>query len=106
MEQRFRPDRGRAGALVLVEVAGPEEEQADLVARDGVELMWVHRGDGAPGEALVAAVRSAVLPAGRGHLFVHGEAGAVRELRGGTEDRWQATKRAWNAAIEAEAVAG
>jgi len=40
------------------------------------------------------------------HFAVHGGAGAVRELRywrsGDTEDRWQATKREWNAAIEAE----
>jgi NADPH-dependent ferric siderophore reductase len=72
----------------------------------------------------VAAVRAATLPEGTGHLFVHGEAGAVRELRrhlrethglpreltsvsgywrrGDTEDRWQATKREWNAAIAEE----
>jgi NADPH-dependent ferric siderophore reductase len=113
-----------ARALALVEVAGPEEEQAGLVAGDGVELTWVHRGDAAPGEALVTAVRAAALPEGTGHLFVHGEAAAVRELRrqlrethglpreltsisgywrrGDTEDRWQATKREWNAAIAAE----
>src|SRR3954466_9712688 len=115
---------GGARALVFVEVAGPEEEQTDLAVGDGVELRWVHRGDAAPGEALVAEVRGAALPAGTGSLFVHGEAGAVRELRrhlrdahglpreltsisgywrrGDTEDRWQATKREWNAAIEAE----
>jgi NADPH-dependent ferric siderophore reductase len=115
---------GGARALVFVEVAGPDEEQTDLAVGDGVELRWVHRGDAAPGEALVAEVRGAALPAGTGSLFVHGEAGAVRELRrhlrethglpreltsisgywrrGDTEDRWQATKREWNAAIEAE----
>src|SRR3954471_14232737 len=118
-----------ARALAFVEVAGPEEEQADLVPGDGVGLTWVHRGDGAPGEALVAAVRAAPLPEGSGHLFVHGEAAAVRDRRrhlrearglpreftsisgywrrGDTEDRWQSTKREWNAAIEAEeATAG
>jgi NADPH-dependent ferric siderophore reductase len=111
-------------ALVFVEVEGPEEEQADVVAGDGVELVWLHRGDAPPGEALVAAVRGTPLPEGTGHVFVHGEAGAVRELRrhlrsergldpeftsisgywrrGDTEDRWQAGKREWNAAIEAE----
>jgi NADPH-dependent ferric siderophore reductase len=111
-------------AMAVVEVAGPEEEQADLLVGEGVELMWVHRGDGVPGEALVAAVRAIPLPPGQGHFFVHGEAGAVRELRrylrtergvtpsfasisgywrrGDTEDRWQRTKRDWNAAIEAE----
>ncbi|SOE03050.1 siderophore-interacting protein [Blastococcus haudaquaticus] len=115
-----------AGSRVLafVEVAGPEEEQADVPAGDGVDLVWVHRGDAAPGEALVATVRGVPLPEGRGHVFVHGEATAVRELRrhlrtergldpaftsisgywrrGDTEDRWQAGKREWNAAVEAE----
>jgi NADPH-dependent ferric siderophore reductase len=112
-----------ARALVFVEVAGPEEEQVELVAAEGVELVWVHRGVADPGEALVAAVRGAPLPEGTAHAFVHGEAAAVRELRrhlcteldldpeftsisgywrrGDTEDRWQATKREWNAAIEA-----
>jgi NADPH-dependent ferric siderophore reductase len=111
-------------ALVVLEVEGPEEEQADLVPAEGVEMVWVHRGDAAPGEALVAAVRGTRLPDGTGHVFVHGEAAAVRELRrhlraergldpeftsisgywrrGDTEDRWQATKREWHAAIEAE----
>ncbi|MGY1602497.1 siderophore-interacting protein [Geodermatophilus sp. SYSU D00815] len=113
-----------ARALVFVEVADGTEEQADLVVGDGVELVWVHRGGRAPGVALVAAVLAASLPEGTAHLFVHGEAGAVRELRrylraqrglqpeftsisgywrvGDTEDRWQAGKREWNAAIEAE----
>jgi NADPH-dependent ferric siderophore reductase len=119
-----------ARALVVVEVAGPEEEQPDLVAGDGVDLRWVHRGTAAPGERLVTAVRGVALPEGTGHVFVHGEATAVRELRrhlrdvrgldpeftsisgywrrGDTDERWRAAKREWNAAIEAEdaAVAG
>ena len=115
---------GGAPAVVFVEVAGPEEEQADVAGADGVELVWVHRGDRAPGEALTEAVRGRPLPEGNGHVFVHGEAGMVRELRrhlrterglapeftsisgywrvGDTEDRWQAGKREWNAQIEAE----
>ncbi|TQN43778.1 NADPH-dependent ferric siderophore reductase [Blastococcus colisei] len=119
-----------ARALVYVEVDGPAEEQDDLAVGPGVELVWLHRGGAAPGEALVAAVSGVCLPDGRGHVFVHGEAGAVRELRrhlraergldpeftsisgywrrGDTEDRWQAGKRDWNAAIAAEdaAIAG
>jgi NADPH-dependent ferric siderophore reductase len=116
-----------ARALTFVEVAGPEEEQSDVVASDGVELVWVHRGDAAPGTALVAAVRGVRLPEGRGHVFVHGEAVAVRELRrhlraergldpeftsisgywrrGDTDELWRAAKREWNAAIEAEDAA-
>jgi NADPH-dependent ferric siderophore reductase len=115
------PDR--APAWVFVEVAGPDEEQTDLVPGPGVELVWVHRGSAVPGEAVLAAVRAATLPAGTGHVFVHGEAGLVRELRlhlrtergldptfasvsgywrrGRTEDRWQVEKRDWTAEVEA-----
>jgi NADPH-dependent ferric siderophore reductase len=110
-------------ALVFVEVEGPEEQQSDLVLGAGVTVVWVHRGAGDPGEALVDAVTAIELPAGTGHVFVHGEAGLVRELRlhlraqrglapeftsisgywraGRTEDRWQAEKRDWNAEVEA-----
>jgi NADPH-dependent ferric siderophore reductase len=122
-------DRLPAGARVLafVEVAGPEEEHSDVTVSDGVDLVWLHRGNAAPGAALVAAVQGLRLPEGRGHVFVHGEAVAVRELRrhlraergldpeftsisgywrrGDTEDRWQAGKPEWNAAIAAEDAA-
>jgi NADPH-dependent ferric siderophore reductase len=110
-------------ALVFVEVEGPVEQQSDLVLRDGVTVVWVHRGGGVPGEAVVTAVKAVDLPTGTGHVFVHGEAALVRELRlhlrverglpaeftsisgywrsGRTEDRWQAEKRDWNAEVEA-----
>ena len=117
-------------ARVFIEVEGPEEQQSDLVLGEQVTVVWVHRGDAVPGEALVAAVTAVDLPVGTGHVFVHGEAVMVRELRrhlradrgldpqftsisgywrrGDTEDRWQAGKREWNAQIEAEdqALAG
>ncbi|MGY1915269.1 siderophore-interacting protein [Blastococcus sp. SYSU DS0973] len=123
-------DRLPAGAraLVFVEVAGPEEEQTDVATGTGVELRWLHRNGTEPGTVLVDAVRAVPLPPGDGHVFVHGEAYAVRELRrhlraergldpawtsvsgywrrGDTEDGWQSTKRQWNAAIEAEDAAG
>ncbi|MGY1744104.1 siderophore-interacting protein [Blastococcus sp. SYSU D00695] len=112
-----------ARALAFVEVADASEEQAlDLPA--GAELTWVHRGDAVPGAALVDAVLAAPLPEGDVQAFVHGEAGAVRALRrwlrtdlavprerlsvsgywriGRTEDRWQAEKPEWNAAVEAD----
>ncbi|MGY1699907.1 siderophore-interacting protein [Geodermatophilus sp. SYSU D00766] len=111
-----------ARAEVFVEVAGPEEQQP-LPGGPRVRVTWVPRGR-APGVALVAAVVGADLPEGDVHVFVHGEAGAVRELRrfvrsglgvprermsvsgywrlGSTEDRWQSEKREWNAAVEAE----
>jgi len=110
-------------ALVFVEVEGPAEQQPDLVFGEGVSVVWVHRGDGAPGEAVVTAVKAVELPAGTGHVFVHGEAGLVKDLRlhlrtergldpaftsisgywrlGRTEDRWQAEKPEWNAEVEA-----
>jgi NADPH-dependent ferric siderophore reductase len=112
-----------APALVFVEVEGPEEQQSDLVLGEGVTVVWVHRDGGAPGAAVATAVQAVDLPAGTGHVFVHGEAGLVRELRlhlrrergltpeftsisgywrlGRTEDRWQAEKPAWNAEVEA-----
>ncbi|RDI65129.1 NADPH-dependent ferric siderophore reductase [Nocardia pseudobrasiliensis] len=66
---------------VFVEIAGPAEELA--VERPvGVELTWLHRGSGAPGEALAAAVRAEPWRDGRVHVFIHGEAQAVmHELR-------------------------
>jgi NADPH-dependent ferric siderophore reductase len=112
-----------APALVVVEVADRAEEQPDLDVPAGVDVVWVHRGPAPVGESLVAAVRAATLPPGTGHVFVHGEAGLVRELRlhlraergldpvftsisgywrqGRTEDRWQAEKPGWNAEVEA-----
>ncbi|MCZ2828727.1 siderophore-interacting protein [Modestobacter sp. VKM Ac-2986] len=112
-----------APALVVVEVADRAEEQADLDLPADVEVVWVHRGPAPVGQSLVAAVRAATLPEGTGHVFVHGEAGLVRELRlhlraergldpaftsisgywrqGRTEDRWQAEKPEWNAEVEA-----
>ncbi|MEU1657820.1 siderophore-interacting protein [Streptomyces griseofuscus] len=110
-----------ARAHAFVEVAGPEEEQKiDSVA----EIVWLHRGDRPVGAALLEAVRALEFPEGRLHAFVHGEAGFVKELRrmlrvdlripredlsisgywrlGHNEDGWQASKREWNARIEAE----
>src|SRR5918998_318832 len=111
-----------AAARVFVEVADATEEQPLPLPPD-VELTWVHR-DGLPGQALVAAVRGAELPAGSVHAFVHGEAGFGRELRrflrversvpreqlsasgywrlGRTDEGWRAEKAEWNAAVEAE----
>ncbi|MGV9387899.1 siderophore-interacting protein [Streptomyces olivaceus] len=113
------PDGARA--FVFVEVDGPEEEQK---IDSDVEVVWLHRGDRPVGRALVEAVRALNFPEGRLHAFVHGEAACVKELRrylrvereipredlsisgywrlGHNEDGWQASKREWNARIEAE----
>jgi len=112
-----------AGAVAhaFVEVAGPEEEQK---IDSDVDVTWLHRGDRPVGELLVEAVRALSWPEGRVHAFVHGEAHFVKELRqllrvelqlpredlsvsgywrlGHNEDGWQASKREWNARIEAE----
>ncbi|MET8943680.1 siderophore-interacting protein [Streptomyces sp. NPDC004542] len=112
-------------AHAFVEVSGPEEEQK---IDSDVQVVWLHRGDRPVGAALVEAVRALDFPEGRVHAFVHGEAGFVKELRrllrvelavpredlsisgywrlGHNEDGWQATKRDWNARVEAEQEGG
>ncbi|OEU96793.1 siderophore-interacting protein [Streptomyces oceani] len=114
-----------AGATVraLLEVSDRTEEQ-QLSVPAGVEVNWLHRGTARPGELLLPAVRSLDFPAGRVHAFVHGEAGMVKELRrhlrldravpredlsisgywrlGHDESGWQASKKEWNARVEAE----
>ncbi|MEV5385093.1 siderophore-interacting protein [Streptomyces sp. NPDC052721] len=114
-----------ARAHAFIEVSGPEEEQK---IDTEVPVVWLHRGDRPVGEALLEAVRGLEFPEGRPHAFVHGEAGFVKELRrllrverqipredlsisgywrlGHNEDGWQASKREWNARIEAEQEGG
>lgn len=107
-------------AHAFLEVSGPEEEQK---FDSDAQVTWLHRGDRPVGEALVEAVRSLRFPEGRLHAFVHGEwlrQGAAWLLRvelsvpredlsisgywrlGHNEDGWQASKREWNAQVEAE----
>ncbi|MFC4613728.1 siderophore-interacting protein [Cellulomonas algicola] len=113
---------------VVVEVHDPQDE-LPLAAPDGVRVQWVHSGLGVPGVALVEAVLALPPLPGPVSAFLHGEAGAVRELRRhlrtdrgvgrdqlsvsgywrlGTDDEgWRAGKRAWLADIEqAEVAAG
>ncbi|TVL90464.1 siderophore-interacting protein [Streptomyces sp. SAJ15] len=122
-------ERAPSGVPVraFIEVASPEEEQK-LTVPDGAEVVWLHRGAAPVGEALVEAVRNLEFPPGQAHVFVHGEAGFVKELRrhlrierevprewlsisgywrrGHDEDGWQASKPAWNAQVEAEQEGG
>ncbi|MFF3348606.1 siderophore-interacting protein [Streptomyces sp. NPDC002779] len=110
-----------ARAYAFVEIAGPEEEQK---IDSDVPVSWLHRGDRPVGAAVTEAVRALPFPEGRVHAFVHGEAAFVKDLRrllrvereipredlsisgywrlGHNEDGWQASKREWNARIEAE----
>jgi NADPH-dependent ferric siderophore reductase len=112
-----------ARAHAFIEVSGPEEEQKLETAGD-VAITWLHRGDAPVGAALVRAVSEFEFPPGAVQVFVHGEAGCVKELRrllfvergvprqgqslsgywrvGHDEDKWQATKRDWNASVERE----
>ena len=118
-----------ASAVVIVEVAGPEEEQPVVTPAD-VELTWIHRGaaTGAPGghrnDPLLAAVRAATERGGDVDAFVHGEADMVRAVRrhlrvergvprgrlsasgywrrGRTDEGWRQEKKEWNAAVEAD----
>ncbi|MFI6286313.1 siderophore-interacting protein [Streptomyces sp. NPDC051018] len=108
-------------AFVEVENAGEEQK---LTAPDGVEVRWLHREGRPVGEALVAAVTGLDFPGGRVCAFVHGEAGAVKELRrhlrlerqvpredlsisgywrlGKSDEAWRAVKREWNEQVERE----
>jgi NADPH-dependent ferric siderophore reductase len=118
-------ERVPAGApvRVFVEVAGPAEEQA-LDTPGDAEIVWLHRGGGQVGDALVRAVRALEFPSGEVHAFVHGEAGFVRELRshlriergvpldrlsisgywrrGKDDEGWRSSKAEWNRSVEEE----
>ncbi|NEA24072.1 siderophore-interacting protein [Actinomadura bangladeshensis] len=117
---------GGVPVRAFIEVAGPEEEQ-DLAAPDGAEVVWLHRGAGRVGDLLVEAVQKLDFPDGEGHAFVHGEAAFVKALRrhlrverglpleqlsisgywrlGRDEDGWQSGKREWNLQVEQEEAA-
>jgi len=111
-------------ALVFLEVESPDEQQPLPTDADAT-VVWVHRserGDGVPGQALVDAVTGAALPGGDVHAFVHGEAGAVRQVRrhlrsalgvpperlsasgywrlGRTDEGWRADKPEWKRSVE------
>ncbi|WP_067711353.1 siderophore-interacting protein [Nocardia yamanashiensis] len=66
---------------VFLEVGGPADELF-FPYPEGVERIWVHRGDAEPGERLAAAVKAAPWREGQVQVFIHGEAQAVmHELR-------------------------
>ncbi|MFJ5612271.1 siderophore-interacting protein [Streptomyces sp. NPDC093221] len=116
-----------ARAKVFVEVEGPAEEQK-LATSGDAEIVWLHRGARPVGEALVEAVTGLKFPPGDVQVFVHGEAGFVKDLRrhlrldrsiprerlsisgywrrGADEDGWQASKREWNEQVEREQESG
>ncbi|WP_456844528.1 siderophore-interacting protein [Cellulomonas sp. P5_C6] len=105
----------------VIEVHGAEDE-IPLTFPPGVHVHWVHQGIGVAGLALVDALTALPELPAPVSAFVHGEAGAVRELRkhvrvdrglsrdqlsvsgywrlGADDEGWRATKRDWLATIE------
>jgi NADPH-dependent ferric siderophore reductase len=114
--------------FVVLEVGGPDDEQP-LDTPGDLHLTWLHRsaGPGEEPERQLEAVRDLVLPEGRGHAFVHGEAAAVLLVRRHllhergletdqlsatgywklrrTDEQWRAEKREWIAQAERDSVA-
>lgn len=112
-----------AVAYAFIEVEDPSDE-LKIAAPASAEIRWLPRRGRPVGEALAAAVHDLDFPAGDVHAFVHGEAGAMRELRrhlrmdrgiprdrlsisgywrlGKTDEAWRAVKREWNEQIERE----
>ena len=115
----------QARAKVFCEVGGPDDEQ-DLVCAaqpvDGELITWVHRtGETSP---LVDAVTGWTFPAGAPQVFLHGDAGFVKDLRrhlrgergvpvaalsasgywrrGRTEEGWRSEKADWKAAVDSD----
>ena len=112
-------------ALVFLEVADADEEQP-LASAAEASVTWVHRvaEHGSRGEGLAKAVIAAPWPEGRVHVFLHGEAGLVKQLRhhvrfdrgvpremvsvsgywrtGRTDEAWRQEKSAWKAEVEAD----
>ncbi|MDN5915062.1 MAG: siderophore-interacting protein [Pseudonocardia sp.] len=75
---RERGDDPGVAVRAFLEVADAGEEQE---LPGAAEVTWVHRGDQPAGTPLVAAVRDAELPTGRGQAWLSGESAAVRDLR-------------------------
>lgn len=116
------PDGATATAYIEIEA---EDRKFELPARDGVDIHWVIRNGATHGTELSRVVRQAGVPDGKNtSWFIHGVAEMIKEMRrflfvesevpkqdvsisgywriGMTEDQWQASKRDFNAEIEAE----
>lgn len=113
----------RVTADVYIEIAD-DAATFEMPQPEGVTLTWVPRNGATHGAALSQAVRAAGVPGKRTSWFVHGVAEMIKELRrhlfaehqipredvsisgywriGMTEDQWQASKRDFNAELEAE----
>ena len=78
-------------AFAFLEVADAGEEQE---LPGSAQVTWVHRGSAPAGEPLVAAVRAASLPGGRGQAWLSGESAAVKDLRSHLLDDRKLDRRA------------
>lgn len=67
-----------------------EGEQLAISAPEGVEIVWVHRGEAVAGASSVLsdAVRAWHPREGRGHVFAHGEREAMKAVRDIVFTRW------------------
>ncbi|OHO34472.1 NADPH-dependent ferric siderophore reductase [Corynebacterium sp. HMSC034E11] len=116
------PEGATATAYIEIEA---EDRKFELPAHDGVDIHWVIRNGATHGTELSRVVRQAGVPDGKNtSWFIHGVAEMIKEMRrflfvesevpkqdvsisgywriGMTEDQWQASKRDFNAEIEAE----
>lgn len=115
------PEGASATAYIEIEA---EDRTFELPTREGVEIKWVIRNGATHGTELSRVVRAAGVPEGKTSWFVHGVAEMIKEMRrflfvesgipkqdvsisgywriGMTEDQWQASKREFNAELEAE----
>jgi NADPH-dependent ferric siderophore reductase len=71
-----------ARALVVVEVAGPEEELT-LASKAALSILWLHRGACPAGttDALDGALRDIPLPKGDGYVWIACETVVAKRLR-------------------------
>lgn len=110
-------------AVAFIEVAGPAEE-LPVVSDGDLRVVWIHRSDDSAGlvDVVRAAHRDGEFPHGVPQVFLHGEAGFVRDLRrwvraelgvprellsasgywkrGRDDEGWRADKKAWVAAVD------
>ncbi len=75
-------------AHIVVETEHTDEHLYPLAARDGAEVIWLTRKDGA--SQLADTVRGLALPAGRSFLFAAGEADDIKPLRAWAKGRLDA----------------
>lgn len=69
-----------AQADIFLEVETAAEEQP-LDVGPNMRVIWLHRDDHIPGELLVPAVRACPWRSPNVHVFAHGEAAFIKELR-------------------------